>query len=151
MVHLGSLQGYKFLLVLQQLLCCRLIVQWFTVSIHFKYFGFLGFNKHGSSYVSLVQFLILSHLFYSFMCCIIHTYRILTQCIISYIFNKSNNFNIYICIFLHFIQYFIKHFNHLFTYSTIVKSIDPLLLGFTICHILTTNTASFVPFLISPI
>ena len=64
LVHPGSLQGFKFLLVLQQhTLSANCSI--FNVRVFFKYIGFSSLNNTNP----------LSHLFYSFTCCIVHTYK----------------------------------------------------------------------------
>ena len=90
----GYFKDLNFFLDSQQLLCCQLIVQCFTVSIHFKYIGvgFFSFNIHGSLvlFTDSTWLHLLSHLFsFTFMCLIIHRdipyISSIIQCITIYI------------------------------------------------------------------
>ena len=76
----------------------------FTVSVLPKYIGFSSFNKHGSFFLFTGSiFFHLSHLVYTFMCCIVHSTLISFNTIRLhlYIFNKSDLFQ-YIHIFLQY-------------------------------------------------
>ena len=82
---------------------------------------------------------------YTFMCCIVHTYKILTHAL-PVIYSIYPIISIHIDILQYPIHYIISYCISQNIFVPYQVSIDSLLVRFTICHILNTNTASYIPF-----